>query len=133
MGSPPRVREKLVRSKSGNQGYGITPACAGKTHTLTITVSEFQDHPRVCGKNFLSVNMFDIGVGSPPRVREKLSPTLAHSIKSRITPACAGKTEILTIHSTFKRDHPRVCGKNSWITLRLAVVRGSPPRVREKR
>ena len=58
-GSPPRVREKLVRSKSGNQGYGITPACAGKTHTLTITVSEFQDHPRVCGKNRDKSNLYD--------------------------------------------------------------------------
>ena len=65
-------------------------------------------------------------------MREKLSPTLAHSIKCRITPACAGKTEILTIHSTFKRDHPRVCGKNSGVGLSGCCVSGSPPRVREK-
>ena len=86
----------------------------------------------MCGKNRVEITTTNGTAGSPPRVREKLSPTLAHSIKSRITPACAGKTEILTIHSTFKRDHPRVCGKNSGVGLSGCCVSGSPPRVREK-
>ena len=86
----------------------------------------------MCGKNSTLSVLLKKVLGSPPRVREKLSPTLAHSIKCRITPACAGKTEILTIHSTFKRDHPRVCGKNVVSTAGGNDGTGSPPRVREK-
>ncbi len=51
MGSPPRVREKLIERKLIENGHGITPACAGKN------ISEPVDkHPVT---------------GSPPRVREK--------------------------------------------------------------
>ena len=131
-GSPPRVREKRFISSSRRHLSRITPACAGKTlHVLPSHLFGW-DHPRVGGKNSTLSVLLKKVLGSPPRVREKLSPTLAHSIKCRITPACAGKTEILTIHSTFKRDHPRVCGKNVVSTAGGNDGTGSPPRVREK-
>ena len=49
----------------------ITPACAGKTDLSKIQVEQYQDHPRVCGKNMDLLNEDGEGVGSPPRVREK--------------------------------------------------------------
>ena len=50
-----------------------------------------------------------------------------------ITPACAGKTYKVTGLERGKRDHPRVCGKNSSMISLSGCLSGSPPRVREKR
>ena len=50
----------------------------------------------------------------------------------RITPACAGKTIYYTYKKYARKDHPRVCGENSALTLRNSRRVGSPPRVRGK-
>ena len=50
----------------------------------------------------------------------------------RITPACAGKTQIAESHLFRCWDHPRVCGKNKAIIDLIDQEVGSPPRVREK-
>ena len=52
-GSPPRVREKRLGKEIGKVPERITPACAGKTHSLLPHTISDQDHPRVCGKNSL--------------------------------------------------------------------------------
>ena len=70
-GSPPRVREKLVKFPPLVQHVGITPACAGKTGNPTQTIDVGQDHPRVCGKNLVHQIKITSHSGSPPRVREK--------------------------------------------------------------
>ena len=49
-----------------------------------------------------------------------------------ITPACAGKRELLKTHFKSYRDHPRVCGEKNVRLLFLSKVLGSPPRVRGK-
>ena len=53
--------------------------------------------------------------------------------KLRITPACAGKTGLAILRRHLARDHPRVCGKNNHVPVRIDEILGSPPRVREKR
>ena len=70
-GSPPRVREKPEESDLFADNTGITPACAGKTSTVPMSKEGLRDHPRVCGKNAYAWEAIDIGIGSPPRVREK--------------------------------------------------------------
>ena len=70
--------------------------------------------------------------GSPPRVREKLTSAEFGDIRTRITPACAGKTTTKLSPCLRKRDHPRVCGKNALIVDEPKRLLGSPPRVREK-
>ena len=50
-GSPPQVRGKLYCFACGAGGDGITPAGAGKTLSVLLTPSAFQDHPRRCGEN----------------------------------------------------------------------------------
>ena len=90
------------------------------------------DHPRVCGKNTPLVFGASTGLGSPPRVREKLSLARERGGGSRITPACAGKTPCLQPTFEMFRDHPRVCGKNFTLILCPVCFLGSPPRVREK-
>ena len=71
-------------------------------------------------------------MGSPPRVREKLSAVTEIPLISGITPACAGKTLALSCVRLPTRDHPRVCGKNEDPLTGLPFEVGSPPRVREK-
>ena len=92
-GSPPRVREKHMQTYS-SPGYNrITPACAGKTIEDIPNRFSMGDHPRVCGKNVNHCYRHSVFSGSPPRVREKLTPIVSTVVATRITPACAGKTD----------------------------------------
>ena len=132
IGSPPRVREKSVGGSFMGCCDRITPACAGKIPAYRLSPHNFQDHPRVCGKN-VAVYYFCYGVvGSPPRVREKSIISFCHCPNYRITPACAGKIASFKPLQTSVWDHPRVCGKNYSIYIPWVFIVGSPPRVREK-
>ena len=66
-------------------------------------------------------------------MREKLYSDTTVPRAPGITPACAGKTLQAAYSDRTSRDHPRVCGKNSYATYGVNLQRGSPPRVREKR
>ena len=91
-GSPPRVREKLLGPFITSFLAGITPACAGKTLAILSQRTVGWDHPRVCGKNDFDIEAFEMELGSPPRVREKLVVEIKSHLALGITPACAGKT-----------------------------------------
>ena len=132
VGSPPRVREKLISCNVVFTNRRITPACAGKTIDLFAGIGGFRDHPRVCGKNFKVMFSSLVSPGSPPRVREKLIWYGVAFLYFRITPACAGKTPCSAQLEMNSWDHPRVCGKNVVIMEKLKKSLGSPPRVREK-
>ena len=70
--------------------------------------------------------------GSPPRVREELDPAWTGGDSTGITPACAGRTRIVSNHLPAILDHPRVCGKNQAGRTTVDSKKGSPPRVREE-
>ena len=55
-----------------------------------------------------------------------------HFLLSRITPAGAGKTQMLKCWIPKHTDHPRRCGENYSTIARLRDVVGSPPQVRGK-
>ena len=133
VGSPPRVREKLIAIETIIFFFRITPASAGKTGLQLLQRSRCQDHPRECGKNKTEEPVHVAIMGSPPRVREKLDTAVLWNRQYGITPASAGKTggEIRPLH--FYQDHPRECGKNLTVLLAVRLDTGSPPRVREKR
>mgnify|MGYP006878945930 CR=1 FL=1 len=126
------MREKRASFFSVSIIIGITPACAGKTDVMRSTLNTIRDHPRVCGKNLLSVSVRSTILGSPPRVREKHIVNQVCHFRTRITPACAGKTTFSAFAFMIPRDHPRVCGKNSANLSGQLANLGSPPRVREK-
>ena len=71
VGSPPRVRGKLLESDFIDASAGITPACAGKTEEAYELANEDEDHPRVCGENISKTFYNQNEIGSPPRVRGK--------------------------------------------------------------
>ena len=49
-----------------------------------------------------------------------------------ITPACAGKSNLVQVSPAESRDHPRVCGEKSMYCPGMPYPGGSPPRVRGK-
>ena len=110
----------------------MPPACAGKSALRQRLPVAVEDHPRVCGEKF-GQHLGQLCVlGSPPRMRGKESYADECDIKSRITPAYAGKS---SPHPGMRRcrwDHPRVCGEKLIAGKRRFAVQGSPPRMRGK-
>ena len=71
-------------------------------------------------------------LGSPPRVRGKVSGMDVYRPKDGITPACAGKSLLPWVATDPERDHPRVCGEKFRDENVDNAAVGSPPRVRGK-
>ena len=71
-------------------------------------------------------------MGSPPRMRGK--DALGHLIcvKTRITPAYAGKSGVVVRLGRACWDHPRVCGEKKVAEDIGSEDTGSPPRMRGK-
>ena len=91
LGSPPRVRGKVIQHCHLLDNIGITPACAGKRFTLPKPTDEFEDHPRVCGEKKVNRYVKRSRKGSPPRVR--------------------GKADSWEEWAVAHLDHPRGCGE----------------------
>ena len=132
LGSPPRVRGKLKQATLFRMADRITPACAGKTDPRKNRLWGAEDHPRVCGENTRHWGCPVKSPGSPPRVRGKLASYIDYIAKTRITPACAGKTHRHCQKTAHIQDHPRVCGENLKRAVAIRECAGSPPRVRGK-
>ena len=113
MGSPPRMRGKLMSAASIPRRIRITPAHAGKTPTAKAVYDAIQDHPRACGENGPGDTIGSGVAGSPPRMRGKQNVPCAVFITRGITPAHAGKTVKQRLRVFARQDHPRACGENS--------------------
>lgn len=110
----------------------ITPAYAGKRKSCAAQKTSAWDHPRMCGEKLATGSRTRKAAGSPPHVRGKESEKPDCDDKRRITPACAGKREIVEIDITIVQDHPRMCGEKRKDRLDYYVPQGSPPHVRGK-
>ncbi len=132
-GSPPLVRERLRLCASSPDIRRITPARAGTTSDGWITKMAIKDHPRSCGNDSQGANLNQIVMGSPPLVRERRWVCIQVEKITRITPACAGTTGIITFLGNTYRDHPRLCGNDRFLDCMCAYKQGSPPLVRERR
>ena len=93
LGSPPRMRGKVISSLQCDFLSGITPACAGKRKRSRLQRSGTGDHPRVCGEKLFDLTAKVTDKGSPPRMRGKDVYTVLKINPSGITPAYAGKRE----------------------------------------
>ena len=92
MGSPPRMRGKLMLIILFSFKLRITPADAGKTHAGLTATHLTRDHPRGCGENSAFRCYSLLRLGSPPRMRGKPWISLVKWAMFGITPADAGKT-----------------------------------------
>ena len=97
LGSPPRVRGKVIFVLQIIDPVRITPACAGKSNASSRCATTSEDHPRVCGEKRFSSSVRGRSMGSPPRVRGKVRYQAFFARLRRITPACAGKRTDSTI------------------------------------
>ena len=95
VGSPPRMRGKVVGCVELLLLLGITPAYAGKSLPVGLRSMSGRDHPRVCGEKVVLFILYHHYIGSPPRMRGKEVVFIDDYLVSRITPAYAGKSEIL--------------------------------------
>ena len=91
-----------------------------------------RDHPRVCGEKGFRTFYHSPPAGSPPRVRGKAKCETDGKTVDGITPACAGKSKVLSCFQISDKDHPRVCGEKSGQKILQHGLGGSPPRVRGK-
>ena len=132
MGSPPRMRGKVVECDLNRSQGGITPAYAGKSTACFTASYPSQDHPRVCGEKGFRGPKIGEGQGSPPRMRGKGPPYLTTNVAKGITPAYAGKSPARSSAPGRWRDHPRVCGEKQCRRCNAAFQWGSPPRMRGK-
>ena len=86
----------------------------------------------MCGEKRLCALLCQVGPGSPPRVRGKVSDVYGVQVADRITPACAGKSHGSENITHLHEDHPRVCGEKLPREPGGVTPWGSPPRVRGK-
>ena len=114
-GSPPRMQGKGCPLLFRYYFIGITPACAGKSSWCGSHPPASGDHPRVCGEKVIQVVPPAPQVGSPPRVRGKVTPHHRVANDRGITPACAGKRRTTRTSGARYRDHPRVCGEKECV------------------
>ena len=126
-----------MRGKDAGLDYNpiidrITPAYAGKSSFSTGHILPYWDHPRVCGEKrpFRPKPLADLG--SPPRMRGKVTSKDDAERNLGITPAYAGKSIKPLKPVTRKRDHPRVCGEKRQTSDICRDFLGSPPRMRGK-
>ena len=113
-GSPPRGRGKARQGWRGCVCYGITPAWAGKRLLREQSYTIKRDHPRVGGEKHLQKPFYFHQEGSPPRGRGKVHRTRQTILRSRITPAWAGKSRLCPMCQWRRSDHPRVGGEKYW-------------------
>ena len=126
------MRGKLRKKTPAIIVARITPAGAGKTLHRFLIHRLLWDHPRRCGENWAWRGLALTPAGSPPQVRGKLSLPLPSLTGARITPAGAGKTSLYHLFLSCQPDHPRRCGENSPLPLKVSINTGSPPQVRGK-
>ena len=86
----------------------------------------------MCGKDLNAAGVGVTNVGSPPHVRERRSSFENCASTARITPACAGKTQVESCRKKKAWDHPCMCGKDLLKLPMIGGLIGSPPHVRER-
>ena len=86
------MRGKVHKMNHSDLCSRITPAYAGKRHSLFHSTEVEQDHPRLCGEKPKPTPTTLTIMGSPPPMRGKgrFSDSLAPCVG--ITPAYAGKS-----------------------------------------
>ena len=65
-------------------------------------------------------------------MRGKVNRTRKLPVVSGITPAYAGKRQVINFMGALYKDHPRVCGEKTVQVALLDQGAGSPPRMRGK-
>ena len=130
MGSPPLARGTAPRSQLCESPSGITPACAGNSHTARYHAKFSGDHPRLRGEQLTAPPRWAKRLGSPPLARGTGGTITFDSAAARITPACAGNRCSCFSSALCSRDHPRLRGEQARAISFPSWPIGSPPLAR---
>ena len=130
--SPPRMRGKVAIYIDFQSYFRITPAHAGKRIAHLLKRLSGRDHPRACGEKALGTCSAMRTLGSPPRMRGKVTEENNMTTDYGITPAHAGKSRSGLLGPAADGDHPRACGEKFKTARRVGRDWGSPPRMRGK-
>ena len=130
LGSPPLARGILDFASSPPKTLRITPACAGNTKPDLREQRAVRDHPRLRGEYHTPPPVSESDTGSPPLARGIHTIVPTKTVRSRITPACAGNTNIICKTVDAFQDHPRLRGEYRPTTRPNALSVGSPPLAR---
>ena len=131
-GPSPRVRGKRRFGNSSRGCAGSIPARAGETIVLPRWRVAAAVHPRACGGNPEDCTLTIRWEGPSPRVRGKPKRSLLLQTVRRSIPARAGETSANKHLEGRRAVHPRACGGNAGIRMRLWQQSGPSPRVRGK-
>ena len=130
IGSPPLARGIHMNFSSYLEYIRITPACAGNTVLILKIRCVHQDHPRLRGEYPRRCPCLTKLSGSPPLARGILTDRARGRMENRITPACAGNTELKRESLNEGEDHPRLRGEYCVHQVRESRSPGSPPLAR---
>ena len=125
-GSPPRARGQPRVARAARDGSRFTPAGAGTTSCVVLSLDRVTVHPRGRGDNRPAHASPQRGRGSPPRARGQLVGRLNLRVLCRFTPAGAGTTFSRSISRATLTVHPRGRGDNSMKVFPFRVWLGSP-------
>ena len=110
-GSPPLARGIRCTEEYNPLIPRITPACAGNTKHLLKNPLRTKDHPRLRGEYVFFTYSVASQSGSPPLARGIHNREKSLELYDRITPACAGNTNLQVSLMQAVRDHPRLRGE----------------------
>ena len=84
----------------------------------------------MCGEHRSGFNALFFLTGSSPHVRGARKDSPLRRCHSGIIPACAGSTSVACRFSTYRWDHPRMCGEHACTHPIEKMTAGSSPHVR---
>ena len=129
-GSAPRARGTHPAPQNGWTCLRVSPACAGNTERIAAQVVPGAGQPRVRGEHGAEVRR-DVRVhGSAPRARGTPVQMIDQRRSFRVSPACAGNTELVGHGYARKSGQPRVRGEHRSKGRPGDVAVGSAPRAR---
>ena len=132
VGSPPHTRGKVEKLSLPPEWRRITPAHAGKRCQQLDLQRKSEDHPRTRGEKLDTGICREVIPGSPPHTRGKDPVYGENVLKTRITPAHAGKSYAGDVCHWYTEDHPRTRGEKILCMVKTSSRPGSPPHTRGK-
>ena len=105
------MRGKVLGLRTSGLLPRITPAYAGKSASDISAASFKRDHPRLCGEKPQQEDTRKNQRGSPPPMRGKVFFFDPEHLRIGITPAYAGKSDLMGGFKMAQEDHPRLCGE----------------------
>ena len=111
---------------------GDHPRIRGENARLPPYKRRKPDHPRIRGENSEQTGQHWVFEGSPPHTRGKWVYPASQTSYQGITPAYAGKINVLFSEEICAPDHPRIRGENPKPKRARQATLGSPPHTRGK-